>query len=86
MIPGVIINSSNGSTYSSSDFKAKTILTKREIEILKEISKGRASKEISELFFISKNTVDRHRQNIMEKLHAKNFSEACVAGTLMGII
>jgi DNA-binding CsgD family transcriptional regulator len=85
-ISGTIINSSNGETLLSADFRFKEILSKREIEILKEIAKGSASKEISEKLFISKNTVDRHRQNIIAKLHVKNSTEACHAATLMGII
>jgi len=84
--PGTIINSSNGETFSSVDFQIKNILSKREIEILKEIARGNASKEISDKLHISKNTVDRHRQNIIEKLRVKNSTEACHAATLMGII
>lgn len=83
---GTIINSINGETLSSADFHIKNILSKREIEILKEIARGSASKEISEKLYISKNTVDRHRQNILEKLSVKNSTEACHAATLMGII
>ncbi|MCF6402951.1 LuxR C-terminal-related transcriptional regulator [Chitinophaga filiformis] len=84
--PYTIINSSNGETLSGTDLRLKKILTKREIEVLKEIAKGSASKEISEKLYISKNTVDRHRQNIIEKLRVKNSTEACHAATLMGII
>ena len=83
---GVIINSCNGEVLLAKDLQFKNILTKREVEILKEIAKGNASKEISEKLFISKNTVDRHRQNIIEKLCVKNSTEACHAAVLMGII
>ncbi|WP_291913807.1 LuxR C-terminal-related transcriptional regulator [Chitinophaga sp. CB10] len=86
VMPGVIINSSNGEVLSGADLRFKNILTKREAEILKEIAKGSASKEISEKLCISKNTVDRHRQNIIEKLCVKNSAEACHAAMLMGII
>ncbi|KIC62191.1 response regulator transcription factor [Chryseobacterium taiwanense] len=82
----VIINSSNGQILSDNNFNTKKILTKREIEILKEISIGKASKEISQRLFISKNTVDRHRQNIMEKLRVKSALEACHIASMMGII
>ncbi|WP_433900572.1 response regulator transcription factor [Sphingobacterium puteale] len=82
----VIINSSNGQILSDHNFNTKKILTKREIEILKEIAAGRASKEISQKLFISKNTVDRHRQNIMEKLRAKSALEACHIANMMRII
>lgn len=83
---GTIINSANGETLQSADLGFKNILTRREVEVLKEIAKGSASKEISTKLFISKNTVDRHRQNIIEKLCVRNSTEACHAASLMGII
>ncbi|MFP7654246.1 response regulator transcription factor [Chryseobacterium proteolyticum] len=71
---------------SDHNFNTRKILTKREIQILKEIAVGRASKEISQKLFISKNTVDRHRQNIMEKLRVKSALEACHIASMMRII
>jgi len=47
-------------------------LTKREIEILKQIAEGHSNQEIANLLFISYNTVDTHRKNIMHKLSIKN--------------
>ncbi len=47
-------------------------LTKREIEILKNIAEGHSNQEIANLLFISYNTVDTHRKNIMHKLSIKN--------------
>lgn len=46
--------------------------TKREIEIIKMISKEMNSQEIGNKLFISKRTVDKHRKNIMEKANTKN--------------
>lgn len=48
------------------------ILTPREIEIIALISLEYSSKEISEQLFISTNTVETHRKNIMRKLQTKN--------------
>ncbi|MTH15470.1 response regulator transcription factor [Flavobacterium sp. LC2016-01] len=48
------------------------ILTPRELEIVKLISLEYSGKEISEQLFISINTVETHRKNIMKKLHIKN--------------
>jgi DNA-binding NarL/FixJ family response regulator len=45
------------------------LLSKREREILKYVASGLTTPQISELLFISPNTVRRHRQNIMEKLN-----------------
>jgi two-component system nitrate/nitrite response regulator NarL len=47
-------------------------LTKREIEILKYIAEGNSNQEIANKLFISYNTVDTHRKNIMHKLSIKN--------------
>lgn len=47
-------------------------LTKREIEILKLIATGYSNQEIANILYISYNTVDTHRKNIMHKLSIKN--------------
>ncbi len=49
-----------------------TILTEREIEIITLIALEYSGKEISEKLFISTNTVETHRKNIIKKLKAKN--------------
>ncbi|SEM79138.1 PAS fold-containing protein [Mucilaginibacter gossypiicola] len=43
------------------------LLTKREKEILYLLAEGKASKEIAELLYISKNTVDSHRKSLLRK-------------------
>jgi DNA-binding NarL/FixJ family response regulator len=48
------------------------ILSPREIEIITLISLEYTGKEISEKLFISTNTVETHRKNIMRKLQTKN--------------
>lgn len=48
------------------------ILSAREIEIITLISLEYSGKEISEQLFISMNTVETHRKNIMKKLQTKN--------------
>jgi DNA-binding NarL/FixJ family response regulator len=42
-------------------------LTRRESEILAYIARGFSSKQIANKLFISKNTVDTHRRNIISK-------------------
>jgi DNA-binding NarL/FixJ family response regulator len=44
------------------------ILTPRELEVLKLIAEAKTSKDIAKELFISIKTVERHRQNILEKL------------------
>jgi len=48
------------------------ILSAREIEIITLISLEYSGKEISEQLFISTNTVETHRKNIMKKLKTKS--------------
>lgn len=53
----------------------KYSLTPREIEIVELLMQNKTSKEIGEILFISKNTVDTHRRSILEKIGIKNTSE-----------
>ena len=55
---------------------ADTLLTPREREVLALAKEGMFSKEISEKLNISIHTVNRHRQNILEKLQVDNMIEA----------
>jgi len=43
-------------------------LTPRELEVLKLIAEGHTSKEIADLLVISIRTVERHRENMLQKL------------------
>jgi len=61
-------------------------LTKREIEILGLLARGMVSKEIADELFISVNTVNNHRQRIIEKMDVANTSEALNYATRIGII
>jgi DNA-binding CsgD family transcriptional regulator len=47
-------------------------LTPRELEVVSLISLEYSGREISNLLFISTNTVETHRKNIMRKLEIKN--------------
>jgi DNA-binding CsgD family transcriptional regulator len=51
-------------------------LTSREKEILALIARGLISKEIADKLYISVNTVNTHRQRIIEKLNVNNTYEA----------
>ncbi|MCD7933490.1 MAG: LuxR C-terminal-related transcriptional regulator [Tannerellaceae bacterium] len=82
----LIINSATGKIVDTDPDSCKTILSTREKEILFLIQKGYRSKDIAEKLSISKNTVSRHRQNILEKLCVKNSFEACRVGKLVGFI
>lgn len=51
-----------------------SVLSKREVEVLKLISQEYSTKEISSLLSISEHTVDTHRKNLLSKINAKNIA------------
>lgn len=61
-------------------------LTPREIEVLREIARGRANKEIAGRLAISENTVKDHLKSILGKLHVAARTEAVTAAVQRGII
>jgi DNA-binding NarL/FixJ family response regulator len=73
----LIINSLTGETIAPETCQCEHVLSTRELEILRLIEAGCMSKEIASRLFISINTVNRHRQNILMKLQASNSVEAC---------
>jgi DNA-binding NarL/FixJ family response regulator len=62
----------DNSKLNKNSSSADSILTVREIEVITLIALEFSGKEISERLFISNNTVETHRKNIMKKLDAKN--------------
>ncbi len=62
------------------------VLTNREVQVLGLISQGLDSKNISDRLFISMNTVNNHRQNILNKTRSGNTSQALVFAKRIGII
>lgn len=62
------------------------VLTNREVEVLKEIARGRANKEIAQTLAISEHTVKDHLKNILGKLHVAARTEAVTAAVQRGII
>ncbi|WP_129715427.1 response regulator transcription factor [Pedobacter sp. SYP-B3415] len=75
-IEGRIVNARTGQFVDLAD-EQTNILSVREREILGMIHHGKQSKEIAAVLSISMNTVNRHRQNILEKLRVNNSVEAC---------
>lgn len=51
---------------------SRSRLTKRELEVLKLIALEMTNDQIAKGLYISKRTVDTHRQNLLNKLHVKN--------------
>ncbi len=82
----IIINTLTGTTEELSSEKDSSILSKRERQILKLIDYGKTSVQIADALSISKNTVSRHRQDILAKLQVRNSIEACKIAKAIGIL
>lgn len=54
-------------------------LTRRELEILKLIAKGKTTQEIADQLFVSPLTIETHRRNLMAKFQVKNAAELIMA-------
>ena len=61
-------------------------LSPREGEVLQLVAKGATNREIGDALFISENTVKTHLQNIMEKLHLANRSQAAAYAVKKGLV
>lgn len=59
-------------TENTPPVKPKTLLSKRELEIVKLIAEGHGSKYIADKLFISFHTVNTHRQKMIEKTSSRN--------------
>ena len=83
-----VVNMKTGQLYVFEDDEesARSNLSKREIEILGLLAKGMASKKIADELFLSVNTVNNHRRNILEKTSAENTAEALRYAMSLGLI
>jgi DNA-binding NarL/FixJ family response regulator len=50
-------------------------LSKRELEVMQELCRGKTNKEIADGFRISSSTIDFHRSNIYKKTKSKNITD-----------
>jgi len=68
------------------DAVARPELSKRELEVLQAIAKGKSNKEIGTMLYISELTVKGHVRSILEKLGARGRSEAMAIAVRRGLI
>jgi DNA-binding NarL/FixJ family response regulator len=66
--------------------ESRNELTERESEILYHICKGLSNQEIADTLFLSKRTVDKHRENILSKTDVKNTAGLVMYAIKHGII
>lgn len=71
--------------------KGKAILetmeiSERELEVLYYISEGLTNNEIADKLFLSKRTIEGHRQNLIDKTGAKNSASLIKYAVLNGLV
>lgn len=83
-----VVNSASGDAFSPLDefYDRDRILSPREGQILALIGRGMLSKEIAAELHISVNTVNTHRQRILEKLGVGNSIEAVRYAHMLGLL
>ena len=68
------------------DLKSKSILSKREIEILELLAKGMASKNVADELSLSINTINNHRRRILEKTNTDSTAAAVRFAISLGLM
>ncbi len=68
-----------------SDSVPQTLLSERELEVLRCMADGQTTLQISNSLFISENTVKTHVRHILEKLDAANRTEAVSKALQLGL-
>jgi DNA-binding NarL/FixJ family response regulator len=61
-------------------------LTRREVEVLREIASGVSNQEIADHLFISENTVKYHVHSVLEKLNLSDRRDAAIYARERGLI
>lgn len=82
----VIYNTRTGDLIDMNHDKLSDVLSGRELEIIRLIRCGNRSKEIADKLSLSIHTVNRHRQNIFNKLNVTNAFEACRIAEAIGLV
>lgn len=68
------------------DKNTDTVLTPREVEILRELARGKSNKEIGEKLYLSESTVKTHISHIFQKIGVRSRSEAIIYAVKKGLI
>lgn len=64
----------------------QSLLSAREVEVARLLSKGLINKEVADALNISLTTVISHRKNIMTKLHARSLADIIIYSVVNGLI
>jgi DNA-binding NarL/FixJ family response regulator len=64
----------------------RSLLSDREVEVLKCLARGQTTAQIAGVLFISENTVKTHIRHILEKMEVNNRAEAVARAAQMDLI
>ena len=81
-----IVNPEPAVTIASNNVNFNNSLTRRELEILSELSNGLSNHDISCNLNISENTVKKHISNIFMKINVKDRTQAIIYAYESGLI
>jgi len=70
----------------SGQLGSASVLTEREVEVLRFLSRGLTTAQTGSELFISENTVKTHIRHILEKLEVSNRAEAVAKAAQLGLI
>lgn len=73
-------------TFESTEHESKIDLSSREIEVLQLIAEGYTNGEISEKMFLSKRTIEGHRQSLLDKTESRNTAVLVRYAVLHGLV
>lgn len=66
--------------------QARPNLTRREMEVLTLLIKGRSNKEIASALFVTEDTVKAHFRSLFAKLNVRDRTEAAITAIRQGIV
>ncbi len=76
---------SRGAKSQPSDPDLEVTLTQRELEVLRNVTRGLTNKQIAKLLYISAETVKEHIQNILRKVGVSDRTQAAVWAVRRGV-
>ncbi|PGL71548.1 response regulator transcription factor [Bacillus sp. AFS055030] len=81
-----LVSALTGKTETKNDESFKDKLTKREMDVLKEITRGKSNKEIAASLFITEKTVKTHVSNILSKTQLQDRTQLALYAVRNGIL
>lgn len=81
-----LVSALTGKTQSKQEQNLQDKLTKREIDVLREITRGKSNKEIAAALFITEKTVKTHVSNILAKSQLQDRTQLALYAIRNGLV